>query len=101
MNLNSWTSPSDIYSVDITTAKQERWTESETGGLNTARNAAPEFIRLKSFDSLPVSGFIFRPDSSRFPGKRPAIEGHGFAKKKNQINQAAATILFYQKHLFQ
>jgi dipeptidyl aminopeptidase/acylaminoacyl peptidase len=77
-NLNSWISPTDVYSIDMTTGKLERWTESETGGLNTANNAAPEFIRIKSFDGLPISGILYRPDPKKFPGKRPvAINIHG------------------------
>jgi len=105
LNLNSWTSPADVYSVDITTGKLERWTESETGGLNTARNASPEFMRLTSFDKLPVSGFIFRPDPSRFPGKRPVIinihggpEGQsrpGYMGSTNYlINELGIAVLF-------
>lgn len=78
MNLISHASPTDVYSVDVTTGKLERWTESETGGLNTARNSAPEFVRIKSFDALPISGILYRPDPQRFPGKRPvAINIHG------------------------
>ncbi|HVS31489.1 MAG TPA: prolyl oligopeptidase family serine peptidase [Thermoanaerobaculia bacterium] len=92
LNLNSWTSPSDVYSVDVTTGKLERWTESETGGLNNARNAAPEFIRLKSFDNLPVSGFIYRPDAARFPGKRPVIINiHGGPEGQARPNYLSST----------
>ena len=52
-------SSSDVYSLDVTTGKVERWTESETGGLNTATFAAPELVRWTSFDGrldlrLPV-----------------------------------------------
>lgn len=95
LNLNSWTSPADVYSVDITTGKLERWTESETGGLNTARNVAPEFIRLRSFDNLPVSGFIFRPDGSRFPGKRPVIINiHGGPEGQSRPGYMGATNYF-------
>jgi dipeptidyl aminopeptidase/acylaminoacyl peptidase len=30
-------------------------------------------VTLKSFDGEPVSGFLYRPDSKRFPGKRPLL----------------------------
>ena len=66
-------SATDAYSYDIKTGKVERWTESETGGLNTANFIEPELIRVKSFDGLQVSGFLYRPDPKKFPGKRPVI----------------------------
>jgi len=43
-NLDSARSPSDVYSLDTATNKLERWTFSETGGLNTTTFAAPELI---------------------------------------------------------
>lgn len=72
-NFNSAKSPTDAYSYDIKTGKLERWTESETGGLNTSYFVEPELIRVKSFDGLEVSGFLYRPDARKFPGKRPVI----------------------------
>jgi dipeptidyl aminopeptidase/acylaminoacyl peptidase len=66
-------SPADVYSFDTKSGKLERWTESETGGLNTASFIEPELIKLKSFDGLPVSGFLYRPEAKRFPGKRPVV----------------------------
>ncbi len=72
-NFTSARSPADAYSYDIKRAKLERWTESETGGLNTSRFVEPELVRIKSFDGLPISGFLYRPDAKQFPGKRPVI----------------------------
>jgi dipeptidyl aminopeptidase/acylaminoacyl peptidase len=73
LNLASHFSPNDVYSVDVITGTLERWTESETGGLNTARNSAPEFVEVKSFDGLPLSGILYRPDPNRFPEKRAVL----------------------------
>jgi dipeptidyl aminopeptidase/acylaminoacyl peptidase len=53
--------------------KIERWTESETGGLNPTGFIEPELVRVKSFDGLAVSGFLYRPDPKKFPGRRPVI----------------------------
>lgn len=64
--------PADVYSLDVTTNQLQRWTESETGGLNTANFAEAELIRWKSFDNKMISGFLYRPPS-RFTGKRPVI----------------------------
>ena len=66
-------SPSDAYAWDVTSGKIERWTESETGGLDPERNAEPQLITTKSFDGTEISAFVYRPDPRRFPGKRPVI----------------------------
>jgi dipeptidyl aminopeptidase/acylaminoacyl peptidase len=72
-SFNSARSTTDAYSYDTKNGKLERWTESETGGLNTAHFVEPELIKVKSFDGLPVSGFLYRPDAKKFPGKRPVV----------------------------
>lgn len=65
-------STSDIYSLDVTKGKVERWTESETGGLNTATFSESELVRWNSFDGRTISGFLYRPPAS-FSGKRPVL----------------------------
>ncbi len=71
--LSSARSPADVYSLDVRKGTLERWTESETGGLNAQTFIEPELIKLKSFDGLDISAFVYRPDARKFPGKRPAI----------------------------
>ncbi len=67
----------DVYSVNVQTGRLDRWTASETGGLNAAALAEPELIHWKSFDSLTISGIMYRPPA-RFAGKRPVmINIHG------------------------
>ena len=73
LTISSARSTSDVYSVNVKTGKVERWTESETGGLNTSAFAEPELVRWKSFDGLPISGFLYRPPAGKFSGKRPVI----------------------------
>jgi len=70
--LTSARSPSDVYSLDVTTGKLERWTESETGGLNAGTFSEPELVRWKSFDGRTISGFLYEP-AARFTGPRPVI----------------------------
>jgi dipeptidyl aminopeptidase/acylaminoacyl peptidase len=72
-NFVSAKSPNDAYSVDVKTGKVERWTESETGGLDAQQFVEPELVKLKSFDGLQISAFVYRPDPKKFPGKRPVI----------------------------
>jgi dipeptidyl aminopeptidase/acylaminoacyl peptidase len=65
-------SPADVYSLDVGSGKVARWTESETGGLNTSRLVEPELVRWKGFDGRQISGFLYRPPA-KFTGKRPVI----------------------------
>jgi dipeptidyl aminopeptidase/acylaminoacyl peptidase len=71
--MSSARSPSDVYSLDTQTGTVERWTESESGGLDTASFAEPELVKLKSFDGLAFSVFVTRPDPKKFPGPRPSV----------------------------
>jgi dipeptidyl aminopeptidase/acylaminoacyl peptidase len=71
-NVVSARSTSDVYSLDVQSGKVERWTYSETGGLNTANFSEPQLIHWKSWDSRNISGFLYRP-AAKFTGKRPVI----------------------------
>jgi|SRR5579871_716643 len=64
--------PSDIYSLDTSAGKIQRWTYSETGGVNTSEFRESEIIHWKSFDGLTISGLYYRPPA-RFSGPRPVI----------------------------
>lgn len=72
-SITSARSPSDVYSVDLGTNKLERWTYSETGGLNAAAFVEPELIRWKSGDGMEITGWLYKPNPQKFPGKRPII----------------------------
>lgn len=72
-NMTSARSPSDVYSLDVTSGKVERWTESETGGLNTEKFVEPSLIKLKSFDGTPISAFVYKPAQCKSSGKCPVI----------------------------
>jgi dipeptidyl aminopeptidase/acylaminoacyl peptidase len=61
----------DAYSLDMATGKLERWTFSETGGLNTSGFAEPQLIHWKSWDDRSISAFLYKP--SKFAGKHPVI----------------------------
>ena len=62
----------DAYSLDMATGKLERWTYSESGGLNTSGFAEPKLIHWKSWDERSISAFLYKPPA-KFPGKRPVI----------------------------
>lgn len=70
--------PGDVFAIDPITLAVTPWTASENGGLDPRVNSAPELVTVRSFDGERVSGFLYRPDAARFPGKRPlVIDIHG------------------------
>ncbi len=103
-SFSSARSPSDVYSFDAATGKLERWTESETGGLNPESFSEPELMRWKSFDGKSISGFLYKP-GGRFSGKRPVIvnihggpEGQsrpGYLGRTNYfLNELGAAVIY-------
>jgi len=63
----------DVYSLDVENGKIDRWTKSETGGLNAEKFAEPDLVKWKSFDEREISGFLYRPSAKKFPGPRPVM----------------------------
>jgi dipeptidyl aminopeptidase/acylaminoacyl peptidase len=68
-------SPSDIYTWSFAGGKSAtaRWTASETGGIPAKQFIEPELVKWKTFDGKEITGFIYKPDTAKFPGKRPVI----------------------------
>ncbi|SFS11231.1 S9 family peptidase [Sphingomonas jatrophae] len=105
LTLASARSPADSWSVDPRTLAVTRWTQSETGGLDPARNVEPRLLSVRSFDGQEVSGFLYQPDPARFPGKRPLLvnihggpEGQstpGFLGRNNYLLNELGIALFY------
>jgi len=82
--LNWARSPSDVYTWDPATAKLERWTESEIGGLQPEDFAIPELVRFETFDTVEdgvkrtIPAFVYRPDPEKHPGPWPVyVDIHG------------------------
>ncbi len=71
--LNSNRTGTDAYSLDPKSLDITRWTRSETGGINAAKNVAPELIEITSFDGEKMSGYLYRPNPDRHSGRRPLI----------------------------
>jgi dipeptidyl aminopeptidase/acylaminoacyl peptidase len=105
LNFTSARSAADAYAINPETLAITRWTESETGGLDVTRNVEPHLVEIKSFDGLKVSGFLFKPDPKKFPGKRPMImsvhggpEGQsrpGFQGRSNYLLNELGIAIFY------
>ena len=105
LTLSSARAAADVYSVSPDSLVVTRWTESETGGLDVRANAEPELVEVRSFDGERVSGFLYRPDPKKFPGRRPLIvnihggpEGQsrpGFLGRNNYyLNELGIAIFF-------
>jgi len=76
--LSSARSPADAYSFDLDSARLERWTESETAGLDPESFPEPELIHYPTFDGRTIPAFVYRPAGGKFPGRRPVlIDIHG------------------------
>ena len=96
--------PFDAYSLDLALNKLERWTFSETAGLNTSGFSEPRLIHWKSWDDRSISGFLYKPPAN-FMGKRPVIISiHGGPEGQTRpdflgfdnyfINELGAAVIF-------
>jgi dipeptidyl aminopeptidase/acylaminoacyl peptidase len=84
LSLASARATSDIYSIDVVSQKLERWTQSETGGLNTENFSEPKLVKWPSFDGKMISGFLYEPPA-KFTGKHPVIINiHGGPEGQSQ-----------------
>ena len=96
--------PTDAYSVGPDGAFTA-WTASETGGLDLSATPPAELVRITSFDGMKMSGFLYRPDAKKFPGKRPCvIQIHGgpegqsrpdFIGRWNYLPRELGVAIFY------
>lgn len=81
----SWArAPGDVYSLDVDNARLERWTESETGGLDSAQFVLPELIHYPTFDTVAngsrrrLPAFVYKPESAGSSEPTPVlIQIHG------------------------
>jgi dipeptidyl aminopeptidase/acylaminoacyl peptidase len=73
--LNSATSPSDVYSLELAAdplghGALTRWTYSEVGGLDPSTFVEPELVEYPSFDGRTIPAFVYRPAG---PGPHPVL----------------------------
>ncbi|HEY5970955.1 MAG TPA: alpha/beta fold hydrolase [Pseudoxanthomonas sp.] len=66
LTLNTATSPSDAYVIDLAEAKLTRWTKSEVGGLDAEKFIAPTLVRFPTFDEVDgkprtIPAFYYKP----------------------------------------
>jgi dipeptidyl aminopeptidase/acylaminoacyl peptidase len=70
ITVNTAQSPSDVFVYGLRKQSLVRWTESEVGGLDTAKFVLPELVSFPSFDGLEVPAWVYRPAGS---GPHPVI----------------------------
>lgn len=105
LSLSSARSPSDVYSVDAKTNAVTRWTKHEKMDVDMDKFVEPSLVRWNSFDKRSISGFVYRPLASKFPGKRPVVinihggpEGQftpGFLGRNNYYTDEMGLIVIY------
>jgi dipeptidyl aminopeptidase/acylaminoacyl peptidase len=105
LTFTSARSPADAFSVNPKSLAVTRWTTSETGGLDPGTNVEPVLLEIPSFDGVQVSGFLYRPDATKFPGPRPLIinihggpesqSRPGFLGRNNYLVNELGIAIFY------
>ncbi|MFT4179163.1 MAG: S9 family peptidase [Thermomonas sp.] len=78
IGINSATSPSDAYVIDLAAATLTRWTRSEVGGLDASKFVAPTLVRYPTFDQVngrqrTIPAFYYKPMRPARNGKYPVV----------------------------
>ncbi|WP_407353073.1 prolyl oligopeptidase family serine peptidase [Luteimonas sp. R10] len=78
LTLNTATSPSDVYVIDLERADLARWTRSEVGGLDSDAFVAPTLVRYPTFDTVDgrprtIPAFYYTPKTPAPGGKYPVV----------------------------
>lgn len=78
LTLNTAASPSDVYVIDLASARLARWTRSEVGGLDASRFRTPTLVRFASFDEVDgkprmIPAFYYKPATAPKNGRHPVL----------------------------
>ena len=73
MSINTATSPSDVFVIDIGQRSLTRWTQSEVGGLDTGDFTAPTLVHFENFDGRRIPAFYYRPAGLKADEKVPVL----------------------------
>ncbi len=95
LTLNSATSPSDVFVIDLAKTSITRWTQSEVGGLDASKFVAPALIRYPTFDTVDggdpgksrrtIPAFYYRPANVPAGRKLPVVINiHGGPEAQSQ-----------------
>lgn len=84
-------STADVYVLDVATRKLQRWTESETGGLDRTRFVAPQLVQYKSFDGRMIPAWLYKPKQQTRPKTPVVINIHGGPESQSKASFSAQT----------
>jgi dipeptidyl aminopeptidase/acylaminoacyl peptidase len=84
-------STADVYVLDIATRKLQRWTESETGGLDRTRFVAPQLVQYKSFDGRMIPAWLYKPKQPTRTKTPVVISIHGGPESQSKASFSAQT----------
>lgn len=78
VTLNTSTASSDAYVIDLAARKLQRWTRSETGGLDTSAFVTPTLVHYPTFDQVDgkprmIPAFYYKATTPAANGKYPVI----------------------------
>ncbi|MGO1072367.1 S9 family peptidase [Lysobacter sp. CA199] len=88
--INTATSPSDVYVIDLAAGQLARWTRSEVGGLDSTKFVAPSLIHYPTFDQAggkprSIPAFYYKPADLPTGKKVPVvIQIHGGPEGQSQ-----------------
>lgn len=86
LSLSTSTNSGDVWSYELASGQLTRWTESELGGLDSARLIEPTLFRYPTFDGKQIPAFIYKPKAAK-GGKLPVvIQIHGGPEGQEQPN---------------
>lgn len=83
LSINTATSPSDVYVIELGSGQLARWTRSEVGGLDSAKFVTPSLVRYPTFDRVggtprTIPAFYYKPAQAKPGQKLPVvIQIHG------------------------
>jgi dipeptidyl aminopeptidase/acylaminoacyl peptidase len=73
LGIESAESPGEVFSLNAETGHVTRWTQHPAVAGVKRPFAEAELVAWRSFDGMPITGFLHRPNAKEFPGKRPVI----------------------------
>ncbi|MEM8963404.1 MAG: prolyl oligopeptidase family serine peptidase, partial [Acidobacteriota bacterium] len=106
LSLETPVNPADVFVVDLEASELQRWTQSETGGLDASQFVTAELVRYPTFDQVDgeprtIPAFYYKPKG---PGPYPVlIDIHGGPEGQERpgfnptlqyvVNQLGAAVL--------
>jgi dipeptidyl aminopeptidase/acylaminoacyl peptidase len=84
-------STADVYVLDLATQKLQRWTESETGGLDRTRFVPPQLVQYPSFDRRNIPAWLYKPKQSARAKLPVVINIHGGPESQSKAGFSVQT----------